>query len=81
METLSYFFIFFARYSVKLGEDFGRYSRVFGDKNLKPVEVSLKPGTVYPQKHVNTTKSSPSFTEYRAKKIKKYESVSIETLL
>ena len=35
METLSYFFIFFARYSVKLGEDFGRYSRVFGDKNLK----------------------------------------------
>ena len=29
------FFYFFARYSVKLGEDFWRYSRVFGDKNLK----------------------------------------------
>ena len=35
----------------------------------------------YSKKHVNTAFFGPSFTEYFQQKIKKYESVSTETLI
>ena len=76
--------LFLGTVSLKLGRRKLVVSRVFGVKTWNPWRFHWNRGpkarppcfneylhgvsSFYPQKHVNTAKSSPSFTEYRAKK-------------
>ena len=74
METLSYFFIFFVRYSVKLGERFGGIHAFLGIKTWNTAVVFIETGgpttgfTILPQKTRETAKTLAEFHWNRAKK-------------